>query len=879
MSREPDTSRRQSNPMFSSDRFRANTVDVGARRSSDMNLDPSAVSSKYSALGEVDKTKKETVKVHFISSCNAENEEDVMCEPYNLFIPDIHLAIDLETTTNALIPRIIRQIGMPDVTGDLFSLYVYWEGKKPRPLGPEELVLPSLVWVDPDEKVKALSKRHAEAKHQAFNNKPNSTSIKKKIRSMSFGFKSQSSMPEEKKISTMRSTVSGGDGDPRVGYEMFSGGDNFGFGDESFDDMGDGGGGSGSGDYDEQMDVDCSLSVKLVFKIRLFIQHIFHRIDCCGVQNPVSKYQSNFRSLLLFQIENYIATQKWPMEIPKIASSLPAIIGLSMSAKFGKCDSTKYDKEAVYAHTIAVYGDVYFKSTNDVMRLTGSTLEDYWREASKDFESQGKEELGNIRNPYELCFHNMVSKVYGASYGVENFTVEMGLDGGESNLQEVQLGVNETGLLVFDVDSGALKSCYLFEYISKWGHIPGKYFYFFDCPGKGQEGKETRIYTSSASQISSLLREYAVALMNIGVGRYNEVGLTKTKIKTKKNWKRAEKLIGAASKLKKLGALKLGEVAEEEKKEKEVKGGDLGGSRRKSVSFNDEEEKEKEKEKERKESEEAQKRKLKREQDSEKRRARKEREELEASAVAVQAWTRSWMVRVGFEREAAALTIQAAGRRIAAKGKIREALRQSQAEEEQMQKNLEWKRRLASENRVTESEKRLRLSTEQRLLSERLMAAEIERADREREEERRRRIAAETQLEEERLRRLSLTLQRQEADAERRRQDEATAIILLEKQRIMADMEKKMALEKSLLEEEERIKREKAIKRQIRLSRTTSMPPPGGSTGGSTGGSPVEIKAAVKVQAAVRGYALRNNILKMERDIAATTVQEFWRRR
>ena len=73
------------------------------------------------------------------SSCNAENEEDVMCEPYNLFIPDIHLAIDLETTTNALIPRIIRQIGMPDVTGDLFSLYVYWEGKKPRPLGPEEV--------------------------------------------------------------------------------------------------------------------------------------------------------------------------------------------------------------------------------------------------------------------------------------------------------------------------------------------------------------------------------------------------------------------------------------------------------------------------------------------------------------------------------------------------------------------------------------------------------------------------------------------------------------------------------------------------------------------------------------------------------------------
>lgn len=49
------------------------------------------------------------------------------------------MSIDLETTTNALIPRIVREMGMPDVTGDLFSLYVYWEGQKPRPLGPEEV--------------------------------------------------------------------------------------------------------------------------------------------------------------------------------------------------------------------------------------------------------------------------------------------------------------------------------------------------------------------------------------------------------------------------------------------------------------------------------------------------------------------------------------------------------------------------------------------------------------------------------------------------------------------------------------------------------------------------------------------------------------------
>lgn len=52
--------------MFSNDRFSSNTDSVGTKRGSDMNLDASAVSSKYSALGEVDKTKKETVKIHFI---------------------------------------------------------------------------------------------------------------------------------------------------------------------------------------------------------------------------------------------------------------------------------------------------------------------------------------------------------------------------------------------------------------------------------------------------------------------------------------------------------------------------------------------------------------------------------------------------------------------------------------------------------------------------------------------------------------------------------------------------------------------------------------------------------------------------------------------
>ena len=34
---------------------------------------------------------------------------------------------------------------------------MYFEGQEPRPLGPEELVLPSLVWMNPMEHLEARS--------------------------------------------------------------------------------------------------------------------------------------------------------------------------------------------------------------------------------------------------------------------------------------------------------------------------------------------------------------------------------------------------------------------------------------------------------------------------------------------------------------------------------------------------------------------------------------------------------------------------------------------------------------------------------------------------------------------------------------------------
>ena len=115
-------------------------------------LSDTAVTSKYAELGKrVDVTMKEDITVFFVSPCDRPLDDPVLTQPYDMFIPATTCSIDMETTSNSLIPRIAKGLGIPEICNDFFSLYVYWDGQEPRPLGPEELVLPSLVWENPME--------------------------------------------------------------------------------------------------------------------------------------------------------------------------------------------------------------------------------------------------------------------------------------------------------------------------------------------------------------------------------------------------------------------------------------------------------------------------------------------------------------------------------------------------------------------------------------------------------------------------------------------------------------------------------------------------------------------------------------------------------
>jgi hypothetical protein len=93
---------------------------------------------------------------------------------------------------------------------------------------------------------------------------------------------------------------------------------------------------------------------------------------------------------------------------------------------------------------------VYSKCSKNAALLTQSMLENFWREASADYSKEGTAALDNMDWPYESCFHKLVSKVYGGSYGCEVYpcTIDSG-----STVQKYLLGVNDTGLLIFEPTS------------------------------------------------------------------------------------------------------------------------------------------------------------------------------------------------------------------------------------------------------------------------------------------------------------------------------------------------------------------------------------------------------------------------------------------
>eukprot|EP00518_Triparma_eleuthera_P013583 CAMPEP_0182476316 /NCGR_PEP_ID=MMETSP1319-20130603/28831_1 /TAXON_ID=172717 /ORGANISM="Bolidomonas pacifica, Strain RCC208" /LENGTH=572 /DNA_ID=CAMNT_0024677395 /DNA_START=298 /DNA_END=2013 /DNA_ORIENTATION=+ len=492
-------------------------------------LSDAAATSKHTEIGgRVDTIMKEDITVFFLSPCDRPLDDPVLTQPHEMFIPALSCSIDMETTSNALVPRIAKNLGIPDVCNDFFSLYVYFEGQEPRPLGPEELVLPSLVWMNPMEHLEAKSEEGDSSSGRKIRRK---SSVKERIRSMSFG-KLMSGMGKGGK-SASRPRKSMGNMASResavVGYDVF-------------------GGDSSEEDGDDEEGFESLLEgkshnnqglVKLVFKIRLFLNYAIMRIDPLGIIDMKrTRYKSNFRRLLFFQVEKYISDEKWPLEREKLAKSLPALIGLSMASKFGMFATSEYDRMDIYAHTQAIYGEVYSKCSKNGALLTQSMLENFWREASVDYSKEGTAALANIDWPYESCFHKLVFKVYGGSYGCEVFPCT--IDSGGTD-QKYVLGVNDTGLLIISATDLVVKTTIPFEHIIRWGHIPGKYFYYHER-GTDEE-KETRIYTPKASEVSSLLKEYAVALMNVELGRYTETGITKASLEAKGHWKKAGTLL------------------------------------------------------------------------------------------------------------------------------------------------------------------------------------------------------------------------------------------------------------------------------------------------------------------------------------------------
>lgn len=127
-------------------RSRAATVENNRKsKVSSMHLNNHALTGKVNFLGGVDKDKVEQITVHFVNSSDISRYTPMD----GTFVDELTVNVDLETTSKILIPRILKSLEMPSICRDIFSLYVYWDDLPPRPLGPNELVLPALVWQNP----------------------------------------------------------------------------------------------------------------------------------------------------------------------------------------------------------------------------------------------------------------------------------------------------------------------------------------------------------------------------------------------------------------------------------------------------------------------------------------------------------------------------------------------------------------------------------------------------------------------------------------------------------------------------------------------------------------------------------------------------------
>jgi len=313
-----------------------------------------AINNKINFLGGVEKEKTESVAIHFVNS----NDTTRGTRMKGTFLDDLHMNIDLETTTKTLVPKILSTLGMPEICRDIFNLYVYWDDLPPRPLGPNELVLPALVWQNPIKRSQKLIK--SIARKRGSDNLGSMGSGGVGGRGMTFTAKRSVSRMMHKRTNSRFST-----------YQELR---------ESFNAEV----GVEEGNNDEEDDEQYR-DVKLVFKLRLFVNVCINSIDECGTSREIGRFHSKFRMLLCLQIEKYISFQKWYIQedFDNTDDELLKLIGVALGVKFGGINFLKddVDIDGCVTWTKEVYGNVYYSKV-------GSDIKDdavlsYWRSAEQ----------------------------------------------------------------------------------------------------------------------------------------------------------------------------------------------------------------------------------------------------------------------------------------------------------------------------------------------------------------------------------------------------------------------------------------------------------------------------------------------------------------
>ncbi|GMI20414.1 hypothetical protein TeGR_g9474, partial [Tetraparma gracilis] len=262
---------------------------------------------------------------------------------------------------------------------------------------------------------------------------------------------------------------------------------------------------------------------------RLFVDPLIDLIDPLGSVNPKSKNLSVFRRLLIFQCEKYLGSGKW--QVPA-SHQLEKFIGLSLCAKYGPVSEVDEDtRTAALEHG----SNIYVRDMNPAHAHV--LVERCWKDATEEGGAASRRNLGSKRS-YEKEFLSLARTL--DEYGCDIFACT--LEKGPSDLSKVlanddpsaciRVGINSHGIYVFGEDpSSSTSSTSSISSTSSSSQptrmVLATYQIDFSSSGKkSKEGSEIRLRTPDASHMSSLLNEYAMALLNVRSGCYKEVGIT-----------------------------------------------------------------------------------------------------------------------------------------------------------------------------------------------------------------------------------------------------------------------------------------------------------------------------------------------------------------